>query len=262
MIDFYLAEEPAGEVELEILDAQGNVIRGYSSTSEGYRYEEQQGMRAPQMVRVGGEQEVPKGAGMHRFIWDMEYPGPVVPDIIQRGDDGASYGGPEDDGPLAAPGTYQVRLIVEGEPVGTRSFELLIDPRVQEDGTTVTDLREQHELNIDIRDALSRAHRLAAEVLRAKARAEEADGDHAALLDELSALENALFSEREPVSYPEPMLLDQLSYLYGMTTGAGQMPGRDAFVRLDQLREKISAYEGRLAGLKSQAGGVLGDETR
>lgn len=247
MIDYYLAEEPASEVRLEILDDQGNVISGYSSSSEGYRYEQKQGMRDPQMVQVGGEQDVPKGGGMHRFIWNMEYPGPVVPDtsVVQRDEDRANYGGPVDDGPLAPPGTYRARLIVGGDPVGTSSFELMIDPRVQEDGTTVTNLQEQHELNLEIRDALSRAYALATEVVQARKRVQGAEGEHSSLLTSLSALEDSLFTKQEPVSYPEPMFLDQLSYLYGMTTSADQKLGQDAFDRLKELRNQLDGFRDR-----------------
>ncbi|MFB6240804.1 MAG: hypothetical protein ABEJ46_04480, partial [Gemmatimonadota bacterium] len=189
MIDYYLAEEPAGEVQLEILDQEGNVVRGFSSSADGYRYEQKQGMRDPQMVRVGGEQDVPDGAGMHRFVWNMEYPGPVVPDALSEYlDEGSSYGGPEDDGPLAAPGSYRARLIVGGDTVATRSFELMIDPRVQEDGTTVADLREQHDLNLRIRDAISRAQMMAGRVLRLEERVEDAGGEHGSLLSEIHAL--------------------------------------------------------------------------
>ena len=261
MIDYYLAEEPAGEVELEILDQDGNVLRGYSSSAEGYRYEQQQGMRDPQMVRVGGEQEVPSSSGMHRFVWSMEYPGPVVPDNVDEYlDEGTNYGGPEDDGPLAAPGTYRARLTVDGETVATRSFELMIDPRVREDGTTVADLRQQHDLNLEIRDAISRAQVLAGQVLSLRERVESASGSHESLSDGLAALHDSIFSTHEPVSYPEPMLLNQLSYLYGMTTGADQKPGQDARVRLEQLRERISAYQDRLAKLRSRAEESLGDD--
>jgi len=179
------------------------VISGYSSSSEGYRYEKKQGMRDPEMIRVGGEQDVPKGASMHRFIWNMEYPGPVVPDtsVVQRDEDRANYGGPEDNGPLAPPGTYRARLIVGGDPVGTSSFELMIDPRVQEDGTTVANLQEQHELNLEIHDALSRAYALATEVVQARKRVQSAEGEHSSLLTSLSALKDSLFTKLEPVSY-------------------------------------------------------------
>ena len=258
MIDYYLQEKPTEEVRLEILDADGTVLRGFSSAAEGYRYEQRQGMRDPEMVQVGGEKEVPKEAGMHRFVWEMKHPGPVVPDVIRAEEGTTSYGQPEDDGPLAAPGTYQARLVVGDETIATRTFELMIDPRVREDGTTVADLKEQETLNLEIRDALSRAHRMAAKVVRTK---NEVEGSgYASVMEDLRALESALISRREPVSYPEPMLLDQLAYLYGITTSADQEPGEESSLRLKELRKKMSTYEERLADLMGQVDEVLSTE--
>jgi len=258
MVDYYLQDEPSGEVRLEILGPDGGVVRGYSSAAEGYRYEQQQGMRDPQMVRVGGEKEVPTEAGMHRFVWEMEHPGPVVPDTIRAEDGTTNYGQPVDEGPMAAPGAYRARLIVGADTVGTSAFELMIDPRVREDGTTIADLKEQEDLNLQIRDALSRAHRMAAQVVMMKDQLE--GGDHESVMQGLTDLENALFSEREPVSYPEPKLMNQLAYLYGITTGADQKPGEDPAVRLEQLRERMSTYEERLAALRERAGDALTTE--
>jgi hypothetical protein len=128
----------------------------------------------------------------------------------------------------------------------------MIDPRVEEDGTTVADLEAQTELNLEIRDALTRAHRLAADVVRAQGRVQQASGDHSSLREGLAALEDSLFSAREPVSYPEPKLLNQLSYLYGMTTGADYRPGEDAYERLEYLRERIAAHEQRFSELADE----------
>jgi hypothetical protein len=47
-------------------------------------------------------------------------------------------------------------------------------------------------------------------------------------------------------SYPQPMLIDQLSSVWRMANQADQRPGRDAFQRLEDLR-------GELAGLEKQA---------
>jgi len=262
MIDYYLDAEPSDEVRLEILDEDGAVIEGYSSAAEGYRFKERQGMRAPETVRVGGEKEVPKSAGMHRFIWDMSHRGPVVPDTIKAEEGTTNYGQPEDDGPLAAPGTYQVRLRVGDRTVATRRFDLTIDPRVEEDGTTVADLEEQTQLNLEIRDALSRAHLLAAELVKAQDRLREAAGDHGSLRQSLAALEDSVFSDREPISYPEPKLLNQLSYLYGMTTRADQRPGEDAYDRLDYLQGRIDAYEKRLGELVEDVNSAVGEGGR
>lgn len=57
-------------------------------------------------------------------------------------------------GPLAAPGTYQVRL-VSGDQSYTVAFEIQKDPRVR---ATKSELEAQFALLIDIRDRLSETH--------------------------------------------------------------------------------------------------------
>ena len=97
-IDYYLAAEPAGEIQLEILDGQENVIRAYSSEASGEQnvVPEQASMRESELEPPALE----KSAGMHRFVWDLQHTGPWDSDEKRSGRDG----------PMAAPGTYQARL--------------------------------------------------------------------------------------------------------------------------------------------------------
>ena len=46
--------------------------------------------------------------------------------------------------------------------------------------------------------------------------------------------------------YPQQMLLSQLSYLYGMVNRADQKPGRDAAIRLAQLRSEVESHVAEL----------------
>jgi hypothetical protein len=65
---------------------------------------------------------VPRKAGLNRFVWDMRLPKATM--IETKG--GAK---PDRSGPQVPPGTYQVRLTVDGESF-TESFRILPDPRV------------------------------------------------------------------------------------------------------------------------------------
>jgi hypothetical protein len=66
---------------------------------------------------VTGKPRATVSKGLNRFIWDMRYPNvsriPGVPPVVVN--------------PIAKPGTYQVRLTVDGKSQ-TRSFELRINP--------------------------------------------------------------------------------------------------------------------------------------
>src|SRR4029453_14807444 len=135
IVTYYSQDKPPGEVTLSFLDAQGGLIKTFSST-------------APESGSSGkGEQRVPAEAGMNRFIWHMRYPDArLVPgDKLLEDKVG---------GPLAPPGTYQVHLAVNGE-VQTQTFALVKDPRVT---ASQADFEAQFQCLIAIRDKLSALH--------------------------------------------------------------------------------------------------------
>ena len=51
-------------------------------------------------------------------------------------------------------------------------------------------------------------------------------------------------------NYPQPMLIDQLSNVWRMANQADQRPGRDAFVRLEDLRVELAGIEKQAAALR------------
>jgi photosystem II stability/assembly factor-like uncharacterized protein len=145
VIDYYLkAEPPKGEaVTLEILDGKGEVVRSYSSLKPiAYTEPGEGGLQAePKPPKT-----LPAKAGMNRFVWDLHYnqassvPGLYVWDWkagIQ--------------GPLALPGTYQVKLTAEGKTL-TAPLEVNMDPRVK---TTKADLEKEFALFGQIHERLN-----------------------------------------------------------------------------------------------------------
>ena len=134
---YWLKDKPEGEVNLTFLDAEGTEIKCYSSKEA----DKSSGSEDSDDPRVPAE------AGMNLFDWDMRYPGAhTVPGDKTTEDVGR--------GPLAPPGSYQVRLTV-GEQSQTQSFEMVKDPRV---GATQEDFDAQFALAISIRDKLSETH--------------------------------------------------------------------------------------------------------
>jgi photosystem II stability/assembly factor-like uncharacterized protein len=243
VIDYYLGEEPAGDVKLEILDAGGEVIRTFASEGPARRAPAQ-----PEFMRYGfggGGDRLENTAGMHRFTWDLRYAGPEDP---QSGRSGR--------GPLAAPGTYQARLSV-GDWSATRSFRLLIDPRVAADGVTQEDLEEQLAFNLRMLELSSDARRTARRVgeLREKLGGLSQLTDDRGVLrraesldDRLAAIESLLVTSEEG-RYPQPMLLDQIQYLGGMTSRADQKLGTDAYTRFDELQTELAGHQAEIERL-------------
>jgi hypothetical protein len=87
---------------------------------------------------------LPADAGLNRFVWDLRYEGATkVPRAPLWG------GGTE--GPVALPGTYQVRLTVLGKSY-TAPLEIKADPRVN---VSQEDLAKQFDLLLKIRDKVT-----------------------------------------------------------------------------------------------------------
>ncbi len=166
IVHYALADEPKEPISLAVLDAAGQEIRAFRSKApdaEAKGAEAGPGgtslstaePAAPAGSIAGGEDTasdqddkdkdptVPARAGLNRFVWNMRYADAAA--IATKGGDQ-----PGREGPLAAPGDYQVRLVV-GDQTFTESFQILKDPRV---AATQDDLAAQFDLGRQVRDTL------------------------------------------------------------------------------------------------------------
>ena len=129
-IDYYLPASTSGPVSLEILDANGKLVRKYASTDAPYATEQQLEKQLIPLYWIKMPQTLPGGPGMHRWIWDMRYTTPTATSY-QYPISAVPHETPRvPQGPLALPGTYQVRLTADGK-VLTQTLALNMDPRVQ-----------------------------------------------------------------------------------------------------------------------------------
>ena len=156
ILDYELLHAARGPVTLEVLDSSGHLLRRYSSddpvapTPEQLRTELIPAywplMRGP----------LPTTAGMHRWVWDLrettpsatnyDYPIAAVPHRTPL----------DPQGPLVLPGTYTVRLTVDGHSESA-PLEVKMDPRVH---TSATDLEALHAAQATMAaslDALAKA---------------------------------------------------------------------------------------------------------
>ncbi|MCX6141672.1 MAG: hypothetical protein NTZ35_00485, partial [Ignavibacteriales bacterium] len=141
MIDYYLKAD-ARDIELEILDAAGMLVRHFSSADKPDKVNENAlpypnyWFRSPQIL--SGK------AGMQRFIWDLHYaPPPGVrrsyPMTAILHDTPLSPVGP-----WVLPGEYAVRLTVNGIAY-TQILNVKMDPRVNAPHEV---LQEQFDLSM------------------------------------------------------------------------------------------------------------------
>ena len=229
LIDYYLASAPDGDVTMEILDASGKVVRTFSSAGAGGR----EGAEAPADEEGGGFRgrgapvRLDKTAGMHRFTWDLRYPGPWLSESRPEGPNG----------PAAVPGKYSVKLTV-GSWTSTQPLTVIEDPRITQSGLTETSLRQQFEHNLRVRDLVSEVNKT---VARLRAAEKTATGEKR---DQLATLGAHLITPS--IRYSQPELQTHISYLYNETTATDQKIGQDAIDRYEVLRKEL---ESRIAEL-------------
>lgn len=148
MIDYYFKTAPKEEVTLDILDAQGKVVRHLSSK------EKKDNEQPPEWPdRVVKPKMIPANEGMNRFPWDLRYNEPTqVPGAFYTGD------GPK--GPLALPGEYTVKLTTGGKSQ-TAPLHLVIDPRTK---SAEAQLPKNFALSAQVTERISQLHQAINEV--------------------------------------------------------------------------------------------------
>jgi hypothetical protein len=110
---------------------------------------------------------------MHRFLWDVRYSAPPVAQPEYSMFTVAGRDVPrEPGGPQALPGSYQVRLTVDGKTY-TQPFKLTMDPRVK---TPLPDLEKQFSLELKLVQTLQQANH-AVEEIHAAAQAGKISAD-------------------------------------------------------------------------------------
>ncbi len=247
---YTLREAPKDKVTLTFLDAQGNEIKSFSSKEEepeGEQHDEAaNGAKAKKNGKNGkNEPTVSKDAGLNVFLWDMRYPGA---DRIEGyvASEGALAG------PVAAPGTYTVRLTAGGETSEQR-FQIVKDPRVE---ATDADLDAQFALLMRVRDKVTETHRglnalrsVKRQVADWEKRVKGQPGAEAvteagkALTEKLTAIEEVLVqtkaqSRQDTLDFPVK-LNGKLANLSGVVSSADAAPTRQAYAVFEDLSKRI-----------------------
>jgi hypothetical protein len=148
MISYHL-RTGAENLSLEILDAAGNVVRRY-----------EKGVNANPDPRADGHwpdwwiapwPELKATTGLHRFAWDLRYARPNVTSFSFPISAIPGRTVPEPLGPFVAPGTYTVRLNVDGRAY-TQPLRVRMDPRVK---TPAAALSARDSLHMDLYRAVN-----------------------------------------------------------------------------------------------------------
>ncbi len=201
----------------------------------------------------GGAAGPSMAAGLNNFTWDLQYPGPTTfPGMVLWGASTA--------GPAALPGSYQVRLTVDG----TAQTKPLSVRRHPFRDVTDADLKEQFDLATRIRDKVSEANNAVIRIRSLKQQisertAKSADaqlksaGDR--LARNLSAVEEDIYQVRnqsgqDPLNFPIKINNRLASLLRVVNNGDGKPIGNaepllkemsaDLKVQTDRLQQVLA----------------------
>ncbi len=152
IIDYWLGSAASAPVTLDVLDARGNRVAQLTSVLSP---------AVPEAARpshpnfwIEAPTALPITAGHHRVRWNLRHDAPAV---FSHGFEINANPGltpPSPEGPLAAPGTYTLRLTVHGSTYSQR-VEVRNDPRSP---ATALAVSAQHALQVQITEAMQVAH--------------------------------------------------------------------------------------------------------
>ena len=238
---YFLKEKPVDsiEVKLTILEANGTVIKEYSSKAK------EANDKLPDLV-----------AGGNTFNWNMRYPD-------AKRFDGMIFWAAGTTGPKAVPGKYKVRLKV-GKDAQEVEFEILKDPRSE---SSLEDLREQFNFLISIRDKVSEAHQTILDIRNIRKQLnhfKELWKDNPAMkplmekaneIDKsIGEIENELYqtknrSNQDPLNFPIK-LTNKLAHV-GAVSGNGDFkPTKPAMEVKEEMTKKIDDQLGKFRNLR------------
>ena len=150
IVDYWLASPAKGPLTLEILDAQGKLVRRFSSDDKPEPVDQDLNIPA---YWVRPPQTLSAQAGTHRFVWDLHTP---PPDSTRHDYPIAAI--PHDTprsplGPRVLPGQYTVQLTVHGHSY-TALLTVRMDPRVK---TPAAGLAQQFRMETRLASLMTRA---------------------------------------------------------------------------------------------------------
>jgi len=223
IIDYYLPKG-ASNVQLEILDASNTslvtILSGTSSVKEV------ENMDLSQVFRYVDKRLSTK-EGINRFNWNLK----------QKGAWSSNKSRKFKNGPMVAPGMYTAKLTVNGKSF-EQPIEIVIDPRVKDDGISKSDIENQIIKQNQIQDLLSEARQLQDKLEK---EVNSLKGKKSTRLAKINTLLKQL--KNDSGAYPQQMFISQVSYLLYMISGADQKPGQDAENRFIELSAQFNTIK-------------------
>jgi photosystem II stability/assembly factor-like uncharacterized protein len=281
---YYWVDKGNQVVTLDFLDAQSKVIKSFTSNpdsltlADSLRGDQQRAARRDSLTKAGlsadsiqkilasptteggaspdfevlartgsRPQRVPNKLGLNAFTWNLRYPDAVrFENLIMWAASTA--------GPVAPPGTYQVRMKVGGQ-TQTQSFVVKKDPRST---STLADYQEQFRFLTKVRDTVSAANNAVRTVrnvrfqvddrrekIAGKPQAAEYQQLAGQMMDKLGSEEKEIYqvrnqSSQDPLNYPIK-LNNKIAALEGVASGEYR-PTKQTYAAFDSLTKGLRVH--------------------
>ena len=229
LINFYLHEKPDTtiNVEVKILEASGKLIKKFDN----------------QAKEKNNKIDLKKG--FNQFSWNMRYPD--AEDF-----DGMILWWASLRGPLAVPGNYKARLVVDTDSAEV-PFTILKDPR---SSVSSSAWQAQFDFLIEVRDMVTKTHRAIIDIrkmqeqlsfLKSKIGSDDEHQNIVIQIDSISsglrAIEETLYqtknrSGQDPLNYPIK-LNNKLAHLMSLCSMGDYQPTDQAVVFKDEVVSEI-----------------------
>jgi photosystem II stability/assembly factor-like uncharacterized protein len=245
----YVLKKPADKITIDIIDGKGTVAKTLTSDAPAAP---PAGGRGGGRFGGGFNAPLAKNTGVvNTATWNLRYPDAVgFPGLIMWG---ASLSGPQ-----AAPGTYTVKLTVDG----TSYTQPLVVKRNPNYRATDADLQAQFDFLIKVRDKVSEANNAVIQIRRIKTDVADRLGKSSdarlksaadALTANLSAVESKLYqvknqSGQDPLNFPI-QINNKLASVLSMVGNGDGRPTSQAPIILDELTVELKGYTDQLAAV-------------
>jgi len=243
-INYHLRAAAQGDVRVDIVDASGRTVRTFSAAG--------------------------KQVGINRVWWDLRFTSTkqmrlrtspeFAPDVTLNAEGWRPAPGERRIALLAAPGTYTVKLTVDGKEY-TQPLKVLKDPHssgaeadIQTQTKLMTSLAEQVNALVD---AVNQIESLRAQIINLKSAvgSDESGTAIRAAADQLSGklveVEGALIQLKATGRGQDgvrwtPMLLSKIGYLAGGVESSDYAPTTQQVAVHDELKEQAATWRQRL----------------
>ncbi len=268
LIYYWLKEPAKDDIKIEILDSQNRVIKMLSSKTKpivGYTDELKDEEEAAKKAAIAKEK------GIQMAAWDLDYEGA---DLIEGAK--IDWGDPSA-GPMVSPGSYTVKLTVDGKFI-TTPLKVVADPRVS---MSAEEYKEQIEFALAVRDSMSSLTKMIRslrsvrsqlknrnELLKDHARAVQLTKESESFIDKLNAFEAKVHNPKAEVVYDilamqgGAKLYSRLSPLYSFVVEGDTPPVQGVREVFAAQKQEVQVFEAEWKQLSQESLKPLNDEAR